>query len=99
MQNQSGDGHVYHLYVIKVDESSPLQREEIQEKLAEAGIQTGIHYPIPCHLQPAFKDLGYEMGDFPHSEKLAEQILSLPMYPGLTSNQVQGSGNSNCISR
>ena len=88
MQNQSGDGHVYHLYVIKVDEYCPLQREEIQEKLAEAGIQTGIHYPIPCHLQPAFKDLGYEVGDFPHSEKLANQILSLPMYPGLTNNQV-----------
>ncbi len=89
MQNQSGNGHVYHLYVIKVDESCPLQREEIQEKLAEAGIQTGIHYPIPCHLQPAFKDLGYEMGDFPNSEKLAKQILSLPMYPGLTNNQVK----------
>ncbi len=89
MQNQSGNGHVYHLYVIKVDESCPLQREEIQEKLTQKGIQTGIHYPIPCHLQPAFKDLGYEMGDFPHSEKLAEQILSLPMYPGLTSNQVK----------
>ncbi|MGB3759450.1 MAG: DegT/DnrJ/EryC1/StrS family aminotransferase [Rivularia sp. (in: cyanobacteria)] len=89
MQNQSGDGHVYHLYVIKVDESCPLQREEIQEKLTQKGIQTGIHYPIPCHLQPAFKDLGYEMGDFPHSEKLAKEILSLPMYPGLTSNQVK----------
>lgn len=89
MQNQSGEGHVYHLYVIKVDESCPLQREEIQEKLAEAGIQTGIHYPIPCHLQPAFKDLGYEMGDFPNSEKLAKQILSLPMYPGLTNTQVK----------
>jgi dTDP-4-amino-4,6-dideoxygalactose transaminase len=89
MQNQSGEGHVYHLYVIKIDQSCPLQREEIQEKLAEAGIQTGIHYPIPCHLQPAFKDLGYEMGDFPDSEKLAKQILSLPMYPGLTSNQVK----------
>ncbi|MEM6753112.1 MAG: DegT/DnrJ/EryC1/StrS family aminotransferase, partial [Cyanobacteria bacterium P01_C01_bin.38] len=88
MQNQSGDGHVYHLYVIKIDESCPLQREEIQEKLAEAGIQTGIHYPIPCHLQPAFKDLGYEMGDFPNSEKLAKQILSLPMYPGLSNSQV-----------
>lgn len=88
MQNQSGDGHVYHLYVIKVEDSCPLQREEIQEKLAAMGIQTGIHYPIPCHLQPAFKDLGYEIGDFPHSEKLAKQILSLPMYPGLTNNQV-----------
>ncbi|MEO1428789.1 MAG: DegT/DnrJ/EryC1/StrS family aminotransferase [Cyanobacteria bacterium J06633_8] len=89
IENQSGDGHVYHLYVIKVDESCSLRREEIQEKLAVLGIQTGIHYPIPCHLQPAFSDLCYKMGDFPHSEKLAKQILSLPMYPGLTSSQVK----------
>lgn len=89
MENQSGDGHVYHLYVIKVEAECPLEREEIQEKLANAGIQTGIHYPIPCHLQPAFRDLGYEIGDFPCSEKLAKQILSLPMYPGLTSSQVK----------
>ncbi len=89
MQNQSGDGHVYHLYVIKVSAQCPLQREEIQEKLADIGIQTGIHYPIPCHLQPAFSNLGYKMGDFPHSETLAKQILSLPMYPGLTSSQVK----------
>lgn len=78
IENQSADGHVYHLYVIKVGDDCPLQREQIQEKLASSGIQTGIHYPIPCHLQPAFSDLGYEMGDFPHSEKLAAQILSLP---------------------
>ncbi|MGD1911439.1 MAG: DegT/DnrJ/EryC1/StrS family aminotransferase [Rivularia sp. (in: cyanobacteria)] len=89
IQNQSGDGHVYHLYVIKVDAQCPLQREKIQEKLADVGIQTGIHYPIPCHLQPAFSNLGYQMGDFPHSEKLAKQILSLPMYPGLTNSQVK----------
>ncbi|MBV6621745.1 MAG: DegT/DnrJ/EryC1/StrS family aminotransferase [Rivularia sp. (in: Bacteria)] len=89
IENQSGDGHVYHLYVIKVDESCPLQREEIQEKLASLGIQTGIHYPIPCHLQPAFSNLCYKIGDFPNSEKLAKQILSLPMYPGLTSSQVK----------
>ncbi len=89
IQNQSGDGHVYHLYVIKIDESCPIKREKIQEKLALSGIQTGIHYPIPCHLQPAFRDLGYQMGDFPHSEKLAKQILSLPMYPDLTSSQVK----------
>ncbi len=89
MQNQSGDGHVYHLYVIKVSAECPLQREQIQEKLRNRGIQTGIHYPIPCHLQPAFSNLGYKMGDFPHSETLAKQILSLPMYPGLTSSQVK----------
>jgi dTDP-4-amino-4,6-dideoxygalactose transaminase len=89
IENQSGDGHVYHLYVIKVDAQCPLEREQIQQKLADVGIQTGIHYPIPCHLQPGFSDLGYSMGDFPHSEKLAKQILSLPMYPGLTNSQVK----------
>ncbi|MEA5513392.1 DegT/DnrJ/EryC1/StrS family aminotransferase [Nodularia sp. UHCC 0506] len=89
MQNHSSTGHVYHLYVIKVDDSCPLKRQQIQDKLAAVGIQTGIHYPIPCHLQPAFTDLGYQQGDFPQSEKLANQILSLPMYPGLSSNQIQ----------
>ncbi|WP_413198690.1 DegT/DnrJ/EryC1/StrS family aminotransferase [Nostoc piscinale] len=90
IQNQSGAGHVYHLYVIKVDDpTSPERRQQIQDKLSAVGIQTGIHYPIPCHLQPAFTYLGYQPGDFPHSEKLAKQILSLPMYPGLSSSQIQ----------
>ncbi|MFN6566102.1 DegT/DnrJ/EryC1/StrS family aminotransferase [Dendronalium sp. ChiSLP03b] len=89
VQNHSGSGHVYHLYVIKVDESCFIERQQIQDKLAAEGIQTGIHYPIPCHLQPAFTYLGYQQGDFPHSEKLAKQILSLPMYPGLSSSQTK----------
>lgn len=89
LENHSGDGHVYHLYVIKIDNSCPQSRETIQEKLAELGIQTGIHYPIPCHLQPAFSHLGYQAGDFPVSEKLSKQILSLPMYPGLRNGQVK----------
>jgi dTDP-4-amino-4,6-dideoxygalactose transaminase len=88
IQNQSGAGHVYHLYVIKIDDASPIERQQIQEKLTAAGIQTGIHYPIPCHLQPAFTYLGYQQGDFPQAEKLAKQILSLPMYPGLNSSQI-----------
>ena len=89
IQNHSSTGHVYHLYVIKVDDSCSLERQQIQDKLTAVGIQTGIHYPIPCHLQPAFTDLGYQPGDFPHSEKLASQILSLPMYPGLNSHQIK----------
>ncbi|MDJ0693587.1 DegT/DnrJ/EryC1/StrS aminotransferase family protein [Mastigocoleus sp. MO_188.B34] len=89
LENHSGDGHVYHLYIIKIDNSCPQTRETIQEKLTELGIQTGIHYPTPCHLQPAFSELGYQAGDFPVSEKLSQQILSLPMYPGLTNNQVR----------
>jgi dTDP-4-amino-4,6-dideoxygalactose transaminase len=65
------------------------ERQQIQDKLTAEGIQTGIHYPIPCHLQPAFTYLGYQQGDFPHSEKLAKEILSLPMYPGLSSSQIK----------
>jgi dTDP-4-amino-4,6-dideoxygalactose transaminase len=86
--NQSGAGHAYHLYVLRLGESRGSRREEIQELLAARGIQTGIHYPIPCHLQPGYKFLGYEWGDFPQAERLCQQILSLPMYPGLSSPQI-----------
>jgi dTDP-4-amino-4,6-dideoxygalactose transaminase len=70
---------VFHLYVVQVE-----NREQLQRHLNEAGIGTGIHYPIPLHLQKAYKDLGYHDGDFPVSEMAASQILSLPMFPGLT---------------
>ncbi|WP_026732778.1 DegT/DnrJ/EryC1/StrS family aminotransferase [Fischerella sp. PCC 9605] len=89
IKNHSGEGHVYHLYVIRVCETCPIERSALQEQLTAAGIQTGIHYPIPCHLQPAFSDLGYQVGNFPHAEMLAKQILSLPMYPGLSNSQIQ----------
>lgn len=88
IQNQSGNGHIYHLYVVRVTEACPLDRQTIQDKLAAVGIQTGIHYPIPCHLQPAYGNLGYQAGDFPQAEALALEILSLPMYPGLSDTQV-----------
>lgn len=88
LDNQTGSGHVYHLYVICIDRSSPFDRSGIAEALATQGIETGIHYPLPCHLQPAYKYLGYQAGDFPHAEWLCDRILSLPMYPGLTSSQI-----------
>src|SRR5271166_5042025 len=69
---------VYHLYVIRVQD-----RREIQKSLAADGIGTGIHYPIPLHLQKAYRSLGYEEGDFPVCEKVTSEILSSPMYPGL----------------
>src|ERR1700730_4416311 len=70
---------VWHLYVIRVD-----QRDAMKEYLASRGISVGIHYPIPIHLQPAYRDLGYRQGDFPVTEEYARQILSLPMYAELT---------------
>jgi dTDP-4-amino-4,6-dideoxygalactose transaminase len=86
--NKSGASHAYHLYVLRLGERFAQAREEIQAALAARGIETGIHYPIPCHLQPGYKFLGYQAGDFPQSEKLCQQILSLPMYPGLSSQQI-----------
>lgn len=88
IENQSADGHVYHLYVIRVTEDCAITRDRLKDKLSEQGIQVGIHYPIPCHLQPAYQNLGYKEGDFPQAEKLSQQILSLPMYPGLTTHQI-----------
>ncbi|MDJ1177596.1 DegT/DnrJ/EryC1/StrS aminotransferase family protein [Roseofilum sp. BLCC_M91] len=87
--NFSGSGHVYHLYVIRLLEKSGINRDTLQEKLQLANIQTGIHYPIPCHLQPAYTHLGYHAGDFREAEQLCESILSLPMFPGITSEQMQ----------
>ncbi|MBW4679660.1 MAG: DegT/DnrJ/EryC1/StrS aminotransferase family protein [Microcoleus vaginatus WJT46-NPBG5] len=86
IQNQSSAGHVYHLYTIRALGS--VSRDALQEELTKAGIQTGIHYPIPCHLQPAYEYLGYKTGDFPHAEALCREILSLPMYPGLEETQI-----------
>ena len=75
--------HVYHLYVIEID-----RRDEVQKRLGAAGVQTGIHYPIPVHLQEAYESLGYRAGTFPVTEAAAGRILSLPMYPELTDAQV-----------
>ena len=75
--------HVFHVYAIRVP-----QRDEFQKVLLAKGIQTAIHYPIPVHLQPAFADLGHVRGEFPESEKLADEVLSLPMYPELSSQAV-----------
>jgi dTDP-4-amino-4,6-dideoxygalactose transaminase len=75
---------VYHLYIILVDD-----RPGLQQFLNERGIATGLHYPIPLHLQRAYKHLGYKNGDFPVTEKAAERLLSLPMYPELTREQIE----------
>jgi dTDP-4-amino-4,6-dideoxygalactose transaminase len=75
--------HVYHVYTLRADE-----RDGLQTALQAEGIQTGIHYPVPVHLQPAYADLGYGRGAFPRSEKAAEQVLSLPLYPELSSQAI-----------
>jgi len=76
--------HVYHLYVVQAG-----ARDELQKKLAAAGVQTGIHYPIPIHLQPAYSSLCYRVGDFPETEKQARRVLSLPMFAELTDEQLE----------
>ena len=75
--------HVYHVYTLRSN-----SRDGLHAALAAEGIQTGIHYPIPVHLQPAYADLGYGLGAFPHSEKAASEVISLPMYPELTAAQI-----------
>jgi len=74
---------VYHLFVIR----TPL-RAHLRRVLRAAGVDTGIHYPIPLHLQPAYRHLGYQIGDFPESERAAREVLSLPLYPELPEDQV-----------
>ena len=74
---------VYHLYVVRVGE-----RDAVRDKLGADGVESGIHYPLPLHLQPSYAGLGYGRGDFPVAERLAERILSLPMFPEITDEQI-----------
>jgi len=76
--------HVYHVYAVRTTD-----RTELQRTLQSYGVQTGIHYPIPVHLQEAYRDLGYTEGMFPQTESAAREVLSLPMYPELTNNQIE----------
>jgi dTDP-4-amino-4,6-dideoxygalactose transaminase len=76
--------HVYHIYAIRVS-----NRDETIKYLTGEGIATGIHYPVPVHLQEAYRDLGYASGAFPVSERCADEFVSLPMYPELTPSQVE----------
>jgi len=80
----AGRRHVYHIYAIRSRD-----RDGLQRALQAEGIQTGLHYPIPVHLQKAHADLGHRRGDFPQSEAAAGEVLSLPMYPELTARQVE----------
>ena len=77
-----GNEHIFHLYVVRVP-----RRDEVLAKLNAEGIGAGIHYPVPCHLQGAFRSLGHKPGDFPVAERAAGEILSLPIYPQITADQ------------
>ena len=74
--------HVFHQYTIRIRQDFPLTRDELKKKLEEAGIYTGIYYPLPVHMQPFYNDLGYDCS-LPVSEKLAREVLSLPVHPKL----------------
>jgi dTDP-4-amino-4,6-dideoxygalactose transaminase len=75
----SGNEHVWHLYVVRVDD-----RDRVLAELTDAGVGAGIHYPTPIHLTRAYGHLGHGPGDFPVAEAAAGQILSLPMHPHLS---------------
>ena len=81
---RDGARHVYHLFVIETRE-----RDKLREYLTKHEIGTGLHYPIPLHVQPCFADLGYKEGAFPRAEQAAKRILSLPMYPELKPEQIE----------
>jgi len=76
--------HVFHVYAVRTAD-----RQSLQRTLQANGVATGIHYPIPVHLQPAYSDLGYKAGQFPESERAANQVLSLPMYPELSRTKLE----------
>jgi dTDP-4-amino-4,6-dideoxygalactose transaminase len=76
--------HVYHVFAVRLP-----QRDAWRARLHELGIQTGVHYPVPVHLQPAYRDLGYEAGDFPVAEAVACEVLSLPLFPEMTDTQLE----------
>jgi dTDP-4-amino-4,6-dideoxygalactose transaminase len=80
----TGRRHVYHIYAVRARDRNGLRR-----MLEREGVQTGLHYPIPIHLQPAYADLGYRIGDFPESEAAAREVLSLPIHPDLAPRQVE----------
>jgi dTDP-4-amino-4,6-dideoxygalactose transaminase len=79
-----GATHVYHLFVIRAK-----QRDELQAYLSEHGVGTLIHYPVPIHLQEAYKNFNYKKGDFPIAEEIADTALSLPMYPGIATDEIE----------
>jgi dTDP-4-amino-4,6-dideoxygalactose transaminase len=81
---RGGSEHVFHLYVIQTG-----HRDELQRHLLEQGVECLIHYPVPVHLQKAYASKGWKQGDFPLTEHLAGRILSLPVFPGITGEEIE----------
>jgi dTDP-4-amino-4,6-dideoxygalactose transaminase len=75
---------VYHLFVAYVNE-----RDKVRAKLTEMGVQTAVHYPKPVHLQDAFRHLGYLEGSLPHTERACARVLSMPLFPEMTNEQLE----------
>jgi dTDP-3-amino-3,4,6-trideoxy-alpha-D-glucose transaminase len=81
--DDAAEGHVFHLYVIR-----PAERDELQRFLFEHGVETGIHYPVPVHRQPAFRSVKHVSADLPITDRLASEVLSLPMFSTISEEQV-----------
>lgn len=80
----AGRRHVWHIFAVRTRD-----RDQLQKFLANEGVETGLHYPVPVHLQPSYADLGHEPGDFPEAEAAANSVLSLPLYPELSIQEVE----------
>ena len=76
--------NTFHTFIVQAD-----KRDDLQRHLAERGIETAVHYPVPIHLQPAAKELGYKRGDFPVTESQAERVLSLPIHQFLSEQDIE----------
>jgi dTDP-4-amino-4,6-dideoxygalactose transaminase len=83
-RERSGVRHVYYAYSVRLQ-----QRDAWRAHLTDNQIQTAVHYPVPVHLQRAYRDLGYSAGDFPIAEQVAQEILSIPIFPEMAADQIE----------
>lgn len=86
---KKGDKHVFHQYTIRITNDFKTSRDELATYLKENGIGCGVYYPKPLHLHPHFRRMGYKKGDFPVAEKISKEVLSLPVHPSLTDNEIK----------